>query len=232
MLDLPRPLASSGLLALEDLWEDLTRGRARLLGSLYWEDRCFVTVERNDHARSDVLLSERRVHVLQQVLLGRSQKEVAFDFDLAVSTVALTCSTCLRKMTNNHLVSRAPGVLVMAAHAAKGFPQSPALVYPAETDANRYVTLETPRLDLHTRAVLSPAEAEVIRLLVQGHSHTEMAALRRTSPRTVANQLAAAFKRLGVSGRADLLGMLARSASARPTPSALVVSARDAVSAG
>ncbi len=37
-----------------------------------------------------------------------------------------------------------------------------------------------------------------------------MAKLRQTSKRTVANQLASAFHRLGISGRAELLCLLAR----------------------
>jgi DNA-binding CsgD family transcriptional regulator len=57
---------------------------------------------------------------------------------------------------------------------------------------------------------VSPAEYAVIRLLIEGKSYDEMADLRRTSKRTVANQLASAFHRIGVSGRAELLCMLAK----------------------
>jgi hypothetical protein len=43
-------------------------------------------------------------------------------------------------------------------------------------------------------------------LEIEGKSYAEMAELRQTSKRTVANQLAAAFHRLRISGRAELLG--------------------------
>jgi DNA-binding CsgD family transcriptional regulator len=57
---------------------------------------------------------------------------------------------------------------------------------------------------------LSPAEYAVTRLLIEGKSYQEMAVLRKTSKRTVANQLASAFHRLGISGRAELLCLLAK----------------------
>jgi DNA-binding NarL/FixJ family response regulator len=44
----------------------------------------------------------------------------------------------------------------------------------------------------------------------QGKSYQEMAKLRDTSKRTVAYQLSSAFDRLGISGRAELLCLLAK----------------------
>ncbi|HEY0468663.1 MAG TPA: helix-turn-helix transcriptional regulator [Polyangiaceae bacterium] len=55
---------------------------------------------------------------------------------------------------------------------------------------------------------LPNAELEVIRGLVEGRSYAEIAALRGTSQRTIANQIAAAFKRLKVSGRNELIPRL------------------------
>jgi DNA-binding CsgD family transcriptional regulator len=62
-----------------------------------------------------------------------------------------------------------------------------------------------PRPDVELWPTLSRSEAAVARLLVEGKSHAEIAALRGTSRRTVANQLAASFHKLHISGRAQLL---------------------------
>ena len=56
---------------------------------------------------------------------------------------------------------------------------------------------------------LSNAEAEVVRLVLDGHSTKVIAALRRTSPRTIANQLAMIYRKLGVNSRTELASALA-----------------------
>ena len=61
-----------------------------------------------------------------------------------------------------------------------------------------------PRLD----GLLPPAVREVVQLHAEGRTHAEIAAQRSTSKRTVANQLSAAFQKLGVSGRPGLLEYL------------------------
>jgi len=66
----------------------------------------------------------------------------------------------------------------------------------------------------------------VTRLLIEGKSYQDMAKLRDTSKRTVANQLASAFHRLGISGRAELLCLLAKRKLGGDPP---VVSARPAL---
>lgn len=51
---------------------------------------------------------------------------------------------------------------------------------------------------------LSPGESAVVRLAVLGLSNPEIAKSRGCSPRTVANHLASAYRKLGVSGRRAL----------------------------
>jgi DNA-binding NarL/FixJ family response regulator len=59
-------------------------------------------------------------------------------------------------------------------------------------------------------AALSPAEREVLELLAAGHTNAEIARRRRSSVRTVANQVASIFRRLGVGSRAQLAAALSR----------------------
>jgi DNA-binding CsgD family transcriptional regulator len=52
---------------------------------------------------------------------------------------------------------------------------------------------------------LTNAEHEVVLAVERGESNAEIARARGTSARTVANQLAKVFKKLGVSSRAELV---------------------------
>jgi DNA-binding CsgD family transcriptional regulator len=53
-------------------------------------------------------------------------------------------------------------------------------------------------------APLSAAEADVLELILAGGSNREIAGARCTSERTVANQVASLFRKLGVSSRSEL----------------------------
>jgi DNA-binding CsgD family transcriptional regulator len=52
---------------------------------------------------------------------------------------------------------------------------------------------------------LTPAEQVIFQGIVNGQSNAEIAACRRTSVRTVANQVASLFAKLAVSSRAELV---------------------------
>jgi DNA-binding NarL/FixJ family response regulator len=54
------------------------------------------------------------------------------------------------------------------------------------------------------RASLTDAEEGVARLAAAGASNAGIALARQTSPRTVANQLASIFRKLGVASRVEL----------------------------
>lgn len=57
---------------------------------------------------------------------------------------------------------------------------------------------------------LTAAEGEVARLIAAGLSNAEIARRRGASPRTVANQAASIFRKLGVTSRLGLYSLLAR----------------------
>jgi DNA-binding CsgD family transcriptional regulator len=91
-----------------------------------------------------------------------------------------------------------------------------------------YQVIGIERPDSRLVSRLTPAEFLVARLLIEGKSHAEIAAQRRTTLRTVANQLATAFHRLGVSGRLGLIGQLAQ--NQEPVLKILASPARGSVS--
>ena len=79
-----------------------------------------------------------------------------------------------------------------------------------ECEDGQYRLLSIDRVDGCLDDFLSPAEAAVARLLLEGYSHHEIAALRQTARHTVANQLTATFRKLEVSGRSELFCALHR----------------------
>jgi DNA-binding CsgD family transcriptional regulator len=137
------------------------------------------------------------------------------------------------------LPSRIPGLVVAAAHARHH--QRSHFQSRLRGRAERRVfrqNISIPRPDRALQAWLAPAEHAVISLLIEGMSYAEIAQARQTSIRTVANQVASGFRRLGVSGRAELLCMLARwgfeppEPPPRRPPSLLPSGARRAISRG
>jgi DNA-binding CsgD family transcriptional regulator len=57
---------------------------------------------------------------------------------------------------------------------------------------------------------LSPREREIVDLIVLGYTNPEIATALGTSPNTVRNQLAKLYRKLGVSTRSEMLGVLLR----------------------
>jgi DNA-binding CsgD family transcriptional regulator len=70
-------------------------------------------------------------------------------------------------------------------------------------DARMVVVVVT--FSLSRCAGLTPAELEVARCAVAGMSNREIARWRRSSERTVANQIASVFRKLRVGSRSELL---------------------------
>jgi DNA-binding CsgD family transcriptional regulator len=68
------------------------------------------------------------------------------------------------------------------------------------------------------RPAMTPAEEAVLELLLAGFSNAEIALRRGRSARTVAHQVEAVFRRVGVGSRPELFALLSRAWS-DPAPS-------------
>jgi DNA-binding CsgD family transcriptional regulator len=68
-----------------------------------------------------------------------------------------------------------------------------------------------PQPDPQRFGQLTPAEVEVVRLVLDGLTNSEIAERRGVSDRTVANQLASVYRKLNVNSRAELVAALLRS---------------------
>jgi len=74
---------------------------------------------------------------------------------------------------------------------------------------DQYAILQWPISSECESKVLSPAETEVMTLAQQGLSNAAIARARNTSARTVANQLASVFRKLGIRSRLELFALRA-----------------------
>ena len=81
-------------------------------------------------------------------------------------------------------------------------------VTPFDLAGARYVVVSAEMPDPSVLEGLTPAEREVVAAIVRGRSNAEIAAERGCAYRTVANQLASIYRKLGVSSRHELLARL------------------------
>jgi DNA-binding CsgD family transcriptional regulator len=85
-----------------------------------------------------------------------------------------------------------------------------AIRFPSVPDIDKFAFGSFRVLSIDAAALdgLSKGERAVVALAVFGLSNQEIARRRGSSPRTVANQLASAYRKLGVGSRAELLAQL------------------------
>jgi DNA-binding CsgD family transcriptional regulator len=196
---------------LSALWTELVSGSCKIEETLFTEQSCALVVTRGPRsAGKGSALSRRHAEILERSLIEGARKSVAIDLGLCPSSVAEILKQGFGFMGLSCWPSRIPLLLVLAAHAQRARElDRAAAARSAENQQSVRQTISVSRPDNDLAARLTPAEFAVTRLLVEGKSYAQMALLRQTSARTVANQLAAAFHRLGVSGRAELLCLLA-----------------------
>jgi len=227
--NVPRPGDEAATLSA--LWTELISGFCKVRQVTFSAQTCDLLVKRQHRAEEppSLALPARDVEILERALTEGVRKSVAADFKLCPSSVAEILRRCFVFMGLSCWPSRIPLVLVLAAYA-KCAPEarSGAKTILAQNQQFERQTISISRPDNELSLRLSPAEYAVTRLLIEGKSYVEIAAIRQTSKRTVANQLASGFHRLGISGRADLLCLLAQqklvdwqSAAARPRALAL-----------
>jgi DNA-binding CsgD family transcriptional regulator len=205
---------------LAALWRSSREGRLHFPETYCLGGRAFARVE--------LALGRRRpsavgASLLERVFEGESQKVLAIEEGVSIPTVATHCGNALRAVTHRLSVSHAPIIVVMAALAASGVALGHARLEDVEHDRSWLVSVEVPGATFRDR--LSSSEHEVALLSIEGATHEAMARQRGTSQRTVANQLAAVFRKLDISGRGALRAKAIREyASRRPAQPLTVAS--------
>jgi DNA-binding NarL/FixJ family response regulator len=199
--------ASTMDISLALLWRELVHGICHVVDDFFTDDRCYVILA--EAAGPVEPLEGRRLAILEAVLCGYGQKTVAIDLDLAPSTIALNARLGLQYLGLSCKPSRVHPLLMVAAKAgAKSDGTLAGTLSRMVIGEQQLRVVALPRPDRRLFKVLPPAELAVIRLLIEGYCYEEMARLRGTATRTVANQITAVFRRMRVSGRSELLSRL------------------------
>jgi DNA-binding CsgD family transcriptional regulator len=204
-----RDSALSQTFDLSRLWLELCRGTWRFRDTFPTESRYIALIE-EPCVRFPQPLKACKLGVLKRVLLGDAPKAVAIEQRMGLSSVAAAIQDCLLSMGIPGRLSQASVLLTMAALAAHRSESSPTIgrLSRVELNGDRYWVVSVTRPDLDFPVPLSDAEAAVVRELVAGRTHAQISRLRATSRRTVANQLAMVFRKLGVSGRGAVVHRL------------------------
>ena len=178
--------------------QELLTGRMRLVSRE--EDGAGGSVLSFEAAQ--LRLSRRELSVLAAAESGVANKLVALEQSLACSTVSESLHTAIGKLG---FVGRTEFLKVMACLRSGGSGQGVRLVGGVELC---WVFLPVEALGLDPR--LTSAERQVVTGVLNGRTNAAIAMARRTSSRTVANQLAAIYRKLGVSSRWELTAQLGR----------------------
>jgi DNA-binding NarL/FixJ family response regulator len=189
------------------VWCELVDGTSTVVESFFGPARCYVLLA--DNERPSHKLSGRRLEILERVLSGQCQKSVAIELGLSAATIAVAARQTLALMGVAATTSRAHPFLMLAAKSAREGDLSRVASHSiVDGSGTKLRCLSIPRPERHLHGQLPSAEFAVMCYLVEGHSHREIAKLRHTSVRTIANQLASIFRRQGVSGRSELIHAL------------------------
>jgi DNA-binding CsgD family transcriptional regulator len=208
LLALERDAAQTDTFDLSRLWHELVIGNWRFRDVFCTEQRSYALLEETAAGCARPVPC-RTLEVLARFLTGETQKSLSFELGLGLSTVASRIQGAIRAIGLRCNGSRAPVLLSLAAHAAC----RPAPVWGRQSQLfdsqlGQLSVISFQRLDLDFPVCLSVAESAVLRALVDGQSHAEISAARESSSRTVANQVASAFRKLSVSGRGELIQLL------------------------
>lgn len=189
------------------IWHSLVQGDVEVLDAFHTVARWFLVLTPTAAAKAEGLPAQFR-SLLGPLLLGQRQKVTALENGVAPSTVSLRIHRGLEQIGVCQPTRRAPAFLALLAHAGAGLevpvPRGSEFVHASRVCHS--ISVERP--ELHLAKKLPQAEYAVLCGLVEGRSYAEIATARRTSMRTVANQVASVFHRLGVSGRNELISFL------------------------
>ncbi|NUO49330.1 MAG: helix-turn-helix transcriptional regulator [Polyangiaceae bacterium] len=185
-----------------ELWRGLVSGRWSLIDRADAGDATVLIAHQNDPATPDPRgLSPRERAIADLVITGASNKHIAYTLGLGHATVAAHLQRALRKLgLHNRLELIRLGALADA--SVREADVGDAAIRVAVLDQSRRSESVLP---------LTEAESEVAQLVRDGLSNVEIGRHRGTAERTVANQLASIFDKLGVGSRSELVLALSRS---------------------
>ena len=178
------------------LWPALVAGRWSLLDAFTASGRRYIVAYENPASATELrALPPHDRAILDHALDGRAGKWIALETGLSESAIARILSVALRRI----------GAADLAALACARTAVFEPLDGVVTADALAMVRVVPVQRSL---ARLSDAEREVAMCLLGGMRRAVIAHERGTSPRTVANQIASIYHKLGISSHRELVVQL------------------------
>ncbi|HVZ37553.1 MAG TPA: LuxR C-terminal-related transcriptional regulator, partial [Polyangiaceae bacterium] len=195
--------------APESAWSAVVAGRWSLVDRFDSDGRRYVVAYRNPPGVVDPRrLTPREECVAALVAMGQSNKEIAVDLGISQSTVATLLGAALDKLG---LASRT--LLPLFWRDLQGRAWSV-----GGSKAALVALCHSHRDDPGGLSLLSPAERSVAQALLEGLSDRGIARARNSSRHTIAKQLSAIYRKLGVRSRTELASKLSVEAAHTGAP--------------
>lgn len=199
--------------SLGTIWEQLEWGALEIVDDFVTIERCYLIVRQRE-GRAMTKMESRGVLVLKRVLVEGCQKVAAMELGIAPSTATALGRTGLLAIGLRCRVQNTPYIVAVAANASHEGPSVLARSSALQHAGGALQVLSIPRPETHVHHLFSRAVLEVTGSLLEGKTRSHIALARNRSERTVANQLAVAFRQLRAFSRLDMLRVLARSQGA------------------
>lgn len=202
---------------LAAVWDGLVSGRNRITAELSSGERTGLEFTDTRVSNREWRLSARELHVLEEVLISQSQKAAAIDLNLSPGVVCGILHRSFQKIGLDCTYRTAPLLVVLMVLAIRRSVIVPGLRIETKlAESGNVHLISSDRPDARARALLSPAESDVVQMMMDGHTHEHIAHVRRTSRRTIANQVAKIHSKLGASGRIHLISRLSADSTENP----------------
>lgn len=185
-----------------EIWTRLAAGQFKIKSAQHSLGRCFVSLARLPLGGS--VASDLAWKVTERILCGDQSKVIASDFGLSCSTVSTYWHSTLAALCDPIALTKARAFFVVCACSTRALDLPSAIVHGVGEGREALVSVGLAQDRLRDMG-LSRAEREVAEAIVLGKLSEEICEERNTSPRTVANQINAIYRKLGISGRRELV---------------------------
>lgn len=189
-------------ITLGDIWCRLGAGEFKIKHAQHAHGRCVVYLTRNSIAGDNLTTLEWQT--AERILCGDLAKVIADEFGISCSTVCVYWQSVIASLCDRSVASLAHAFLVLCACATRNTVPTTATVDGITEMGDVVISAELGNEAL-LRTRLSRAEYEIVQAIVLGKASQEISRERKTSPRTIANQLNAIYRKLGISGRRELV---------------------------
>ena len=181
-------------------WSELVGGQWLLVDHFEASGRRYVLAIRNDPDSAELrALSRAEALALEGAALGEPYKAIAAQLDVSLARVHQLVGTGLAKLGLSDAAD-----LVSCARSC-----GPRLLALWPIGDGTLAALRFPAWSAEAMLGLTVAERGVVAGLLEGRSYSQIAAARGRSLRTVANQVASAYRKLGVGSRLELVARFA-----------------------